>query len=443
MENFNKLYSSEDFVEQVLLELPSKSLMRFQCVCNLWCSLIKTPSFVAKHLSNSMRASSIPILFKRQVLKDKDNKIKDENELDIVDNVETLLSSIHLCNEEYGDFHLTTLVEDLKVPLPAPLKLKHSSDLTIAGHCDGIICAKLFIGNVILGNPAMKEFKLVPKSFLLLPKDDFDLWSLDYELDCYSEYLGFGYDPKGNDYKIVRFVMYSESSYWFGAEVYTMRSNAWRKIETEYEYDPCRTSHVDWCANMPIYFNGICYWHANGYHMECSEFILSFDMGNELFHMILIPDLADGCKVVTLAKWKEFISLLTYQEQIGVPQSYEMWVIDNGSWTKYLTIGPVEGDRIPLLFWNSDKLLMVTDNDGHIVSYNTSTKILKYLPINFMIDVYNSQALVYVDSIVSINGGNILEDIHISAFYGSGKFYCKHGDAVDISAFYGTEKLEL
>ncbi|KAL6142564.1 hypothetical protein ACLB2K_060843 [Fragaria x ananassa] len=185
--------------------------------CWMWAEahtmcLIKSPSFVAKHISTSTRASSLPILFKRQVpLTDKNNNPKNDDEKkeseNDDDNVEILLSSLNICTEDDDDYLLSTL----NVPLPAPLKVKCSWDLRIAGHCDGIICLKLFIGNVILCNPAMKEFKLLPKSFLLLPEEDFDLWSLDYELDCYTEYLGFGYDPLGKDYKVVRFVIYFES----------------------------------------------------------------------------------------------------------------------------------------------------------------------------------------------------------------------------------------
>ncbi|PRQ42296.1 putative F-box domain-containing protein [Rosa chinensis] len=439
MANFSKLYSSEDLVEQILSGLPPKSLMRFKCVCDLWCNLIKSPSFVAKHLSGSMRASSMPVLFKRPVPRDKENNIMDEKGVENDDDdVGTLLWSLNLCNEDDNDYLLSTVLEELNVPLPAPLKLKHSSDLTIAGHCDGIICLKLFTGNVILCNPAMKEFKLLPKSFLLLCNDDFDdLWSLSYELRYYTEQLGFGYDPEGKDYKVLRFVIYDESCYWFKAEVYTMDSNSWREIKTEYNNI---IQFVNWSSDQPIYFNGICYWQVSG---SRGEFILSFDMGNELFHEILNPDLPDKCGVVRLAVWKEFISLFTYQEEIVVPPSYDMWVMmddlgdGKGSWTKYFTIGPVEGDKWPLLFWKGDQLLMES-NDGQIVLYNIGTQILKYLPIHFIRDLYYSQELVYVNSIVSINGGNVLEDIHISAFYGNGKFYSiNKGDVIDISAFYG------
>ncbi|XP_050384218.1 F-box/kelch-repeat protein At3g06240-like [Argentina anserina] len=448
MEKFSKLYLSEDFVEQLLSRLPPKSLMRFKCVCILWCNLIKGPNFVAKHLSNSMGASSMPVLFKRPVFIGKNKKIIDEKEecLNDDDNVETRLSSLDLYDEnDVDDVLLSIVVEDLNLPLPASLKLKHSSDLRIAGHCDGIICLKLFIGNVILWNPVMKEFKLLPKSCRLLPNDDYEL--LEYRLRSYSEHLGFGYDSNGKDYKVVRFVIYDKEGYWFGAEVYTMNSNSWRDIKTTYNE---MTTHVLQSSDLSIYLNGICYWDVSGlHHLEYYEgFILSFNMVNELFNEISFPNLRDGCRVATLAVWKEFIALFTYQDGIGIPQSNDMWVMmDNpgdakGSWTKHLTIGPVECDGFPLLFCNSNHLFMV-NGGGQIVVYDTGARILKYLPIHFMGDVIYNQALAYENSIVSIKGGNVLDGIYISAFYGSGKFQSSYRGKVDISAFQGIGRSEL
>ncbi|XP_004304886.1 PREDICTED: F-box/kelch-repeat protein At3g06240-like [Fragaria vesca subsp. vesca] len=411
MESFIKLYSSEDFVEQILSGLPPKSLMRFKC-------------------------RQVPLTDKDNNPKDDDDEKEAENDND---DVEILLSSLNICSGNDDDCLLSTVVEDVNIPLPAHLKLQHSSELTIAGHCDGIICLKLFIGNVILCNPAMQEFKLIPKSSLVLP-EDVELWPgyLEYGLRYYTDYLGFGYDPKSEDYKIIRMVNYDKEYYWSRAEVYTMKSNSWREIEILYDYE--RMHHIDsWPSFLPIYFNGICYWRVIS-----DDLILSFDMGSELFHEIPMPDLADGCKNrAQLAVWKEFIALFNFHDEIGVAhQSYDMWVMmddlgegGKGSWTKYLTIGPLEGVQSPVIFWKSDQLLMVT-NDGQIVVHNIGTKKLKHLPIHLIRSLYSyhDQALVYVNSIASINGGNVLEDINISAFYGSGKFYSNR--EVDISGFY-------
>lgn len=84
---------------------------------------------------------------------------------------------------------------------------------------------KLFVGNVVLCKPAIRDFKLLPKSCLLLPKEGKYVL---YELQYFNvEYLGFGCDHKGKDYKVVRFVVYCKSCYWFKADVYTLGSKSW------------------------------------------------------------------------------------------------------------------------------------------------------------------------------------------------------------------------
>ncbi|KAM5569638.1 F-box/kelch-repeat protein [Rosa sericea] len=324
MANRSKLHVPEEIVEQILLRLPPKSLMRFKCVCTLWCNLIKSPSFVAKHHSNSLRASSsVSILFKHTV----ERKVEKDDHAEFGEQGEILLSSLNLCND-YVDDLFSIVVENLNVPPPLN-QIRFSSYLGIAGHCDGIICLKLFHGNVVLCNPAIKEFKLLPKSGLILHNEDYKF--LEFELRCYSEFLGFGYDPKGKDYKVVRLLVYDELSYWLKAEV-----RGWR--------EGCNS----------IY-----------------DFMLSFDMVDELFYEISLPWQDTERYKGRLAVWKGSIALVSCEYESStrcrvVPTSFDIWVMMNNScgvkssWTKYVTIGPMEGIDIPvvypLVFWKNDEL---------------------------------------------------------------------------------------
>ncbi|KAL6132734.1 hypothetical protein ACLB2K_064973 [Fragaria x ananassa] len=76
----------------------------------------------------------------------------------------------------------------------------------------------------------------------------------------------------------------------------------------------------------------------------------------------------------SLTVLKESIVLLTYEVDDEVPKSFKILMMDEstgvkGSWIKYLTFGPVEGIIIPLVCWNSEELLMVS-NESRVVSYN-------------------------------------------------------------------------
>ncbi|KAI8558423.1 hypothetical protein RHMOL_Rhmol04G0092000 [Rhododendron molle] len=46
-----------DLLIEILARLPSASLLRFKSVCKPWRSLIRSPSFVTKHLNQSITKS--------------------------------------------------------------------------------------------------------------------------------------------------------------------------------------------------------------------------------------------------------------------------------------------------------------------------------------------------------------------------------------------------
>nr|WRO64594.1 MYB transcription factor protein [Rosa persica] len=399
MAKFCKL--PEDMVAQFLSRLPPKALLRFKCVRKSWCNLINSPRFVAKNLSNSMNnkfTSSNSILFKRTVLKD--NTIKDKREIFLIlrnestEKKEVMLSLLDLCNNNYCDNkNLPSVVEDLIVPLPVSRCPLH---LYIAGHCDGIICLNGIDDDIVLCNPAIKEFIYLPKSYLLLPLSD-DNNADDYDrIESRTNAVGFGYDSKAKSYKVVRVVDFSGGCIDPSkrAEVYTLGTNSWREIETNIQ------SHVYWSPCFVIYFNGISYWIA---YIFDKEFILSFNMSDELFHEIPLPNcfhIYTGW-YTSLAVMKESVVVLTYEGDRAISNSFDIWMMDDSSgveglWTKYLTFIPAEGLKIPLVFLKSDELLMVT-TDGRIVSYNFSNEKQRYLPIHGVEDPPYILAVLYLD----------------------------------------------
>ncbi|XP_062002254.1 F-box/kelch-repeat protein At3g06240-like [Rosa rugosa] len=396
---------SEEMVGQFLSRLPPKALMRFKCIHKSWYNLITSPSFIAKNLSNSKNnkfASTTRILFKRTVLKD----IKDKNEIFYVlrdnnnDRRDIFLSLLDLCNDNDGDDqNLHSVVDDLIVPLPFSIC---PFSLQIAGHCDGLICLVNIVNEeVALCNPAIKEFKFLPRSSLLLPRrhpEDDD--GIESDVNA----VGFGYDSKTQDYKIVRVITYITGIAYTlpsKAEVYTLSSHSWREIKIDKE------CHVFWTPSFEIHFRGIYYWSALTYPTPGAdkEAIFAFDMSEETFEEIPIPDgicARDGI-IKFLAVWKESVALISCKGD--GPKSFDIWVMDDssgikGSWTKHLVIGPIECE-IPLVFWKSDELLLVI-SDGRVVSYHLGNKTIKYLPIHGVEDPQYIQAVVCVNSMISV-----------------------------------------
>ncbi|KAK9919985.1 hypothetical protein M0R45_028555 [Rubus argutus] len=173
-------------------------------------------------------------------------------------------------------------------------------------------------------------------------------------------------------------------------------------------------------------FKGMCYWLGQEQHKEIliydwmeerfiRDMIILFDLGDEVFHAMLLPDsLYDPmvyCYNMRLLLWNESIALLGVHNtgsghstgrHLGL--SFGIWVMDEFAWTKHVTFEL--SDEKPLTFLKSDEILMA-DAKGCLFSYNVGTKNLNYLPIQRVSN--DSAPVVYVDSIVSLLGGNKLE----------------------------------
>ncbi|XVF60524.1 hypothetical protein PTKIN_Ptkin08bG0054400 [Pterospermum kingtungense] len=82
-------------------------------------------------------------------------------------------------------------------------------------YCDGIICFKDPQGDMLLCNPTIRESMELPKS------------SPNYEHEDIVEYsIGFGYDSKSHQYKIVRISRYAFHPEKCKVEIYTLGTNS-------------------------------------------------------------------------------------------------------------------------------------------------------------------------------------------------------------------------
>ena len=58
-------YIPPDVVTEILLRLPSKSLIRFRCVCKSWDTLIFSSEFISKHLNFTTNNNNFCLLLGR------------------------------------------------------------------------------------------------------------------------------------------------------------------------------------------------------------------------------------------------------------------------------------------------------------------------------------------------------------------------------------------
>nr|UZN72707.1 SFBB9-S34 [Pyrus x bretschneideri] len=392
MSHVRESETPEDRVIDILSRLPSKSLMRFKCIHKSWFSLINSLSFVAKHLNNSvdnkLSSSTCILLNRSQAHIFPDQSWKQEVFWSMIDfSIDSDESNLH-----YD-------VEDLNIPFP----LKDHDFVLIFGYCNGIVCIEAG-KNVLLCNPATREFRQLPDSCLLLPSPP----KGKFELETSFQALGFGYDCNAKEYKVVRIIEnceYSDDERTFyhrialphTAELYTRTANSWKEIKID-------ISSATYSCSRSVFMKGFCYWYAT----DGEDYILSFDLGDDTFHIIQLPSRRESSFrfYYIFLRNESLASFCSRYDRSEDSESCEIWVMDDydgvkSSWTKLLTIGPLQGIKKPLTFWKSDELLML-DSDGRATSYNSSTGNLKYLHIPPILNrVVDFEVLIYVEIIVT------------------------------------------
>ncbi|CAI9089511.1 OLC1v1024098C1 [Oldenlandia corymbosa var. corymbosa] len=252
-------YFPEEVVIEILSRLPTKSLVRFLLVSKSWQSLISSPNFIAAHL-NHVRQSKIP----------------NGSSLSLV-----RLYNI-FCNKEHYALYSEEGVDggagrNRKICFPVKLK---DGPLRMVGTCDGLVYLSdnYHRENNFLWNPTIRKYvKLPPPTN---PPSNF------------TSATGFGSDCRG-DYKVVR-VVYREGD---GGdltlppevEVYSLSTGFWRRL-LNVKID----AFISFAGTTHAPLNGAWHWISYSPHRAadggCLSLILRFDVANESFSEIMLPD---------------------------------------------------------------------------------------------------------------------------------------------------------
>ena len=339
----------KEVMEEIMLFVPADSLVQLKRVNKCWYSiisaLINDTTFVAKHLLITRIQSSPSLLF---------NLPSHSADHQLI-----TLPLLNIFNDDDdNNDHFFSVTEALNLPVNWN-PIYQSWDIH---HCDGILClVHKTNGTMILFNPALQESRILPKS--------------KNAIDCRSPIvIGFGYDSRANDYKVV--------AIWFPfgglakVEVYTMGFDSWREINFSEDLSDC----IEDAFLDGVFLKGIFYWllHSDAFLEEVCE-TLCFNLCNEEFDLIQHPDLEDFPLTrywCSLFVWNDSVALCLSDER-----EYHFFVMDdNGkgacSWTKRLIIGPLVNDMRGLSLWRNDEFLMIVKEgtEQRLVSYNLLTQ---------------------------------------------------------------------
>nr|POE85753.1 f-box/kelch-repeat protein [Quercus suber] len=257
-------------------------------------------------------------------------------------------------------------IQDLKLQLSSRL----CSYFQLVGSANGLFC--LYDENrFILWNPCIRKFITLPNPSVEFP--------------CY---LAFGFDSRTNDYKVVR-IAYRSNTRYEGAkpplvEVYSVSEGSWRVTSAGDSYPPKITIR-NWHPEAAS-LNGAVYFVANDWGNTSSK-VLSFNLGDEVFRMISLPNGKSGLYAhIFTSVFKGLLSLICYEQwHMDEHYSCSIWVMKEygvvDSWTKQFTIDLNMGYWKVLGFWKNDHVLVqkIQPHGLMVFSYDPESQQVKNL----------------------------------------------------------------
>ncbi|PON98565.1 F-box associated interaction domain containing protein [Trema orientale] len=190
-------------------------------------------------------------------------------------------------------------------------------------HCNGLVCLVNIKESIMLSNPILKEYWLLPQTLNVLL----------YDFTRLGLGLGFGYDSRTNDYKIVRVsgnCNMTSNVMEKKAELYSLNTNSWKEVELPFSNFFLRRL----CSE--VYCNGAYYWVT----FALENVLLCFDMSDDRFHSIPFLDEILSTEAYwrsNIVNWNDSVALFYCIEERRQPATFEMWRMNEFS---DLVLGP-------------------------------------------------------------------------------------------------------
>lgn len=201
----------EETMEEILINLPVKSVLRFKCVSKAWRCLVSSNDFVKAHLKKSTNHKLIYSCYDSNYL----NRFRAHYRLTTI----CLKSLLESNDDEEEDYSTIITASDYQYPTG----IKPSS-IGFVGSCNGLILIAIDYAALLVWNPSTRQVKNIPlPSF---PPLNFPPILLRLGL-----VHGFGYDHSTDDYKVVCLLNSVFYGYPGRTKIYSLRDNSWKDIE--------------------------------------------------------------------------------------------------------------------------------------------------------------------------------------------------------------------
>ncbi|KAL6500890.1 hypothetical protein OROHE_025087 [Orobanche hederae] len=402
-----------EIIEEMMLNLPVKSLARFSTVSKSWYSSIFDAGFIRKHkyLAASLGRHKIVI------------------------------------NPDYGNTTSFCAISPISLDKPIgvviqPRMAGNAAICSISSMCpykpavDATDFATQFQGkpclyafcdelwcvedqdSLFLWNPSMRVFKKLPDPlFQVQNRIGINLYGYEneYATGRYNRYefaYGLGYDSAVDDYKILK--VPRMDCHCTETEFYSLRSNSWRKIET---FPAKPTFTQERCE----FVDGTFHWLSAISNTQTT--IVSFKLSTEEYGVVAQPKLSrainfskeDGMEVVVVRGklcvcvnyCRKYRFVLWVMNEYGVESSWhKKFVIRYGSSLPYFP-SKASAESLftlrPLYFYdNGDILIKVSTDTCHLEIFMYKNEAVIPIRIASCGNCNNtSDAFLYVESLIS------------------------------------------
>ncbi|KNA12204.1 hypothetical protein SOVF_127200 [Spinacia oleracea] len=360
-------------ITEILSKLPVKSLLRFRSVAKSWRTLIDGKYFINLHLKNALQNPT------HHTLIIKDCFLQDGI---IMTNEEPFLYTV-----DYPALKRATLMYH-------PFDIA-SFEVEIVGSCHGLIC--LADGEVtVIFNPTTRKHRVLPVS-------DVDIPGYAGKLPKTARIpYGFGYDHVNDDYKLVRIVEFfvkNSNIHFSEVKVYSLKSNSWRKVR-DFPSEYYIGIGLCWAS----YLNGCLHWVAVKKSPEKPQFIISFDIGREVFKVVPQPkyDKVTSDMFVNLGVLDGCLRVMALYGRVRT----DVWIMKEygveKSWTKLFSVTQRESLGLPVAYLKkSDSEEVLFEQDfKKLVWFDVKSKRAKTVKTRGL--PWSFDSLVLVESLVSL-----------------------------------------
>ncbi|GMQ11301.1 hypothetical protein CsSME_00053979 [Camellia sinensis var. sinensis] len=365
----------DEIMVEILQRLPAKSLIKFRSVSKSWCSLITNPDFINTHLTQSLTSNTyknsydnLPLMIVRQCV-----------------------STTHTRTEHYKLFIDSEDSFDEYKELEFPIKSRRLHFFFAIGSVKGLFCLHEQ-DRYFLWNPSIRKSMAMPKPTV--------------KTSMHSH--GFGFDPRTNDYKLVRIADFYPTKLpnqkpTTHIEVYSLNAGSWKMSSTGRNSYPDGIT-IDYSSRFAAYLEGAVHFAAK---MKKSNdpLILSFDLCDEVFQTMMLPDGVVAPRTeVRASVFGGLLSLLCYEDS-AVYKSCSIWIMKKygvvDSLYKQFTIDLSRGITQVLGIRNNGHILLETKapSDWVLSSYDPLSQQTKNLGIyatsnHFVVDTYEENLIL-------------------------------------------------